>query len=101
MSNQKFVKLAGKVLTWDELLEHLRAKLWAMSGAWGGIAGNAKVTYRWLRTFIHAEKCEVTVSRVMRLAAAIGVKVVITMEDSAPINPGARPHPPRFAKRRV
>jgi hypothetical protein len=74
------VRLAGKKLTWDEFLDVVRDRLHLMHGGWARITRESGLTYRWLRTFAHAEKADVTPSMVFKLANRLGIRYEITVD---------------------
>lgn len=69
-------------MLWDEFVGLTRDRLLTQKGDWKAIADEAKLTYRWLRTFARGEYRDVTADMVIRLARRLGMKFHIVVSEA-------------------
>jgi hypothetical protein len=66
-------------VSWTEVCRQVREELGKRKGDWDEIAGKAKVTYPWLRTFYAASHPRTDPLGVGRLAAVLGLPIRVSV----------------------
>lgn len=75
MGKEKCVQLAGRAMTWEEFVEHVRQQLASHKGQIRPIAQGADLSYRWTIDFRRKVYANPSADLVLRLAAALGLNV--------------------------